>query len=479
MDPIIHSLCPKSLFCILSVFRPCFSKRTFFRFCILVLGWILCIGKHTIARMLIASGAVAAGWHHASFYRFLSHANWSTDALGKLIFQMLLPLLPDVIEAPVDDTLHHRSGPHIFGTAMHYDAKKSSYGRSRSQKRTTAFACGHNWVVLSIYLPLPWNQAKGIALPILFRLYRSKKHCPAELYKKRTQLAVEMIHVLASWIPNRAQTKLRILGDSEYCCGPVIKNLPPRTHLIGPIPMDAALFEPPPTYNGLGRPRKKGPALPNPKQMPHHSELPWHSATTNIYNKHIRYLYKTMHALWYYSAGDSLGRVVLTRDPNGQYADRAYFSTDPELNADKIIVSYAHRWLLEATFHDGKQYIGVEDPQNGWWRRDPRDPAPQKTTGFNPHPVKGERAVKRTFPLGFICYDIVVIWYLLNGVPETQVKQAKNQAPWYHSKEAPSFADMLAALRREIWLARLFANPSLRRVRRKLMAALPIWLWYP
>jgi len=479
MNNIILSLCPKSLFCILFAFSTCLSKKAFFPFCILVLGWILCLGNHTIARILIASGSIAAGWHHAPFYRFLSVTKWSVDAIGKRIFMMLLPWLPDVIEAPIDDTLHRRSGPHIFGAGMHYDAKNSSYGRSGSKKPQTSFAFGHNWVVLSIYLPLPWNPESGFALPVLFRFYRSKKNCPTDLYKKRTELAVELIHILASWLPKHPSSQLHILGDSGYCCKTVLKNLPPRTHFTGPIPMDAALFEAPPEYAGKGRPPQKGPRLPSPKEMANSTDTPWQSTTINIYNSQARYLFKTTLALWYYSAGDSLGRVVLTRDPKGQYEDRAYFSTNPKLTAQQSIIGYSHRWPLESTFHDAKQFMGIEDPQNGWWRRNHHDPVPPKQPGPNPHPTRGELAAKRTFPLGFICYDIVIIWFLLNGIPDTQVQQAKIQAPWYRTKENPSFPDMLAALRREIWLARFFANPSLRRVRQKLMAALPPWLWYP
>ena len=42
---------------------------------------------------------------------------------------ILLPWLPPQIAMTLDDTLCHKSGPHLFGTAMHYDAHASSCGR--------------------------------------------------------------------------------------------------------------------------------------------------------------------------------------------------------------------------------------------------------------------------------------------------------------------------------------------------------------
>jgi len=478
MPSIIYTLCPASLMFVLEVFRPCFSKKAFFRFCVLVLGWCTCFGRHSISRILQASGIIDAGWHHAAFYRFLSQAQWTTDSLGKLIFQMLLPLLPPEIELPIDDTLHRRCGPHIFGAAMHYDAKNSSYGRNTSKARHTSFAFGHSWVVLSVWLPIPWTSQGGFALPVLFRLYRSLKTCPADLYQKRTELALEMVTTLASWLQREPTRSLLILGDSEYCCQTLLKNRPPRTHLAGPIPLDAAVFAQPEKHRGRGRPRKKGPRLPSPKQMATDPSHPWSEAILNIYGKQVRCQYKTVCALWYGSAGDKLGRVIVTHDPKGEFEDRAYFCTDPERSPESVLVSYSHRWPVEVAFRDAKQLLGIEDPQNGWWRRPSNSPSAPKQAGPNPHPVRGQKAVSRTFPLGFLCYDIVIIWYLLNASPESELKSARKSSPWYTKKTDIAFSDMLAALRAEIWATRIFTDPTLRRVRKKLLAKLPTWLWY-
>ncbi|MGH6932575.1 MAG: hypothetical protein ACREEE_09100, partial [Dongiaceae bacterium] len=64
-----------------------------------------------------------------------------------------------------------------------------------------SFSFGHSWVVLALWVPLPWNAERGIAVPILFRLYRPKKRCPEGKYRKRTELAAELLAILASWLP--------------------------------------------------------------------------------------------------------------------------------------------------------------------------------------------------------------------------------------------------------------------------------------
>ena len=47
---------------------------------------------------------------------------------------------------------------------MHHDASASSYGRG-SSPAVKSLAFGRNWVVLSFWLPLPWDLDRGTAIP--------------------------------------------------------------------------------------------------------------------------------------------------------------------------------------------------------------------------------------------------------------------------------------------------------------------------
>jgi len=86
--------------------------------------------------------------------------------------------------------------PQLWGGGMHHDAAASSYGRCASGRRHVAFAFGHNWVILAIWVPYPWNPDRGVAIPVLFRIYRSKKTSPKQHRRKRTILAFEMLQIL-------------------------------------------------------------------------------------------------------------------------------------------------------------------------------------------------------------------------------------------------------------------------------------------
>ncbi len=73
-------------------------------------------------------------------------------------------------------------------------------------------------------------------------------------------------------------------------------------------------------------------------------------------------------------------------------------------------------------------------------------------------------------------YALVHLWYLEHGMPAQDVKLARSEAPWYRHKREPSFEDMLAAIRREMWGTRLSATPPAERSRGKLADFLPRWL---
>lgn len=246
---------------ILDAFASCFTRPSSGSFTALCCGWVLCRSRRWITRAILPGGLLATK-HHASFYRFYSSARWNHDAVGHCLFRLLLPWLPRVIEVTVDDTLCRRAGPRIFGIAMHRDGAASSYGKGGSGA-TQSFAGGHSWVVLSVRLPVPWSP-HGRAIPVLARLYRSPKRCPAPEYKKRTELARELAETLNGWLPQGQA--LQSTADREYACRTVLRGLDTTIQFTGSMPMDAMLYAPVPKYSGRGRPRVHGERIASPKQ---------------------------------------------------------------------------------------------------------------------------------------------------------------------------------------------------------------------
>src|SRR5262249_35068227 len=121
------------------------------------------------------------------------------------------------------------------------------------------------------------------------------------------------------------------------------------------------------------------------------------------------------------------------RDPSGRRRDEAFFCTDLTVDAAFILQGYARRWTIEVAFHEQKQFLGFEDPQN-----------------------QTAQAVARTAPMAGLVYDLVLLWYA------ARVRQGHAAGwpgrPWYRSKTNPSFPDMLTTVRQDSW-RRHFSDP--------------------
>ena len=464
---------PSTIRALFSSFEPVFSAPSFQNFVTMVSGWMLCNGRRTLTRVLLCGRGSARRKHFSTLYRFFSRATWDTDHLGHALCSLLLPLVGQRIVVIVDDTLCRRSGPHFWGAAMHHDPLTSSYRRGTVAGRLVRWAFGHNWVVLAIHVPLPWSPARGAAVPILWRLYRGKKGCPKATYRKKTELARELVDLVASWLPQ--DRELLVTADGEYACHTVVRCLPAGAHFTGPMLMDAALYDRPSAKpKGQRGPQpKKGARLPSPRDLAQDASVRWHTITPTMYGREVRVKIKTHMVLWYTVAYTRAVRMIVTRHPTGRLEDRAYFSTDLSLSVQDVLEDYAKRWSLEVTFRDAKQHLGLQDPQNGWWRRNKRNRRRTKKPGPQPKKSRGRAAIRHTAPLTFCVYGLVIVWYLRHGDPAQDVTRVRKLCRWYRHKKLPSFADMLDAMRREFHTASIPSYPLLTRVRQDTPKQLP------
>jgi hypothetical protein len=114
-------------------------------------------------------------------------------------------------------------------------------------------------------------------------------------------------------------------------------------------------------------------------------------------------------------------RVVAAEAVKGGRGQEAFYSTCTDATAGQVIGWYAMRWSIEVMNHDSKQHLGFEQPQ-GWTRQ----------------------SVERTAPLAMLLYSLIVLWFAREGHRSWR----PFICPWYKTKTAPSFADMLSTLRR-------------------------------
>ena len=420
-------------------FRSVFTAPTYATFVAIATGWCLSFRHRYVTELIQSAGAVHCG-HHSRYHRFFSNAAWSIDDLYESLARDAIRTFfaEGTIETGVDDTLCRRRGLTIFGTGMHHDPLISSRKRPH-------VSWGHDWVILSLLIATPpWSPTKVWALPVGMRLYRNrqgltkgkagqakaktkakkgKKRPVDPNHRTRPELAVELIRQFAARFPER---KIVVSGDSAYGGKSVLQHLPENVDLISRVASNAALYEPapPPQPKQKGPRRKKGRRLPTMAEWAADETKPWDALEFDQYGLHAKLQVKTMSALYYKAGKDRLLTIVLVRDTEGGRPDQMFYCTRLDWDVRTILSHYAARWSVEVMHFNAKQMMGLEDPAN-------RTP----------------RAVERTAPLGLALYGLTLIWFDRDGHRSLLFPDR----PWYPSKEEPSYADILAALRRESW----------------------------
>jgi hypothetical protein len=414
---------------LLQHFAPVFTAPTFQTFLQVASGWILSHRHRYVTDIIFSSGNVDNG-HWCRFHRFFSHAAWDLDVLSMYLAKLVVTILTlgGTLLWAVDDTLCRKRGLTLYGAGMHHDPLISS-------KAKPLVSWGHDWVVLCLLIVHPfWARTKVFALPIVFRLYRNRqgitkgkkakgksaKPKADPNHRTRPQLAVELISLVAAWFP---QDDILVSGDSAYGGKSVLSQLPANVHLISHVHTKGALYAPPPPCAGKrkGAPRKKGARLPGMAQWAADPTQPWTELSFDQFGLHAVLQVKTQQALYYKAGGQRLLTIVLVRDCQGQRPDQMFYCTKLDWNARQILSTYAYRWAIECTFENCKQYLGLEDPAN-----------------------RLPKAVQRTAPMALVLYTLIVLWLHQSGSKFLRFPHR----PWYQRKQEPSFADLLATLRR-------------------------------
>ncbi|MGH2844154.1 MAG: IS701 family transposase, partial [Solirubrobacteraceae bacterium] len=419
---------PSSLNELLLLFAPCFTQPTFETFTALVVGQVSQTRLRCVTGMLI--GARLSGvWHHARCHRFFSQARWCPDELGLrvaelVVSRLLAPGRPLVV--PIDDTLTKRRGRKIHGCFWHHDATANS--------RKGSVAWGNNWVTAGINVKLPFLE-RTVCLLVLFRLWQPRRPEYAKANKpdperpSKPYLAKEILCLLAARFPARM---IHMVGDAAYASG-AFAELPENVTITSRLRSDAALYEPAPPRPAVGerkrgRPRKKGPRLPGLQQIALDPATQWVKSTVSRYGKTEQVMVHAFCCLWYEALGSKPVRVVMIQDttkPCGYQI--ALISTDLHATPARLIERYGDRWPTEVAYEEGKEIFGVGDARN-----------------------RAQDAVKRTVPFQFLAMTLTICWYALHGHHPADVDEHRARAPWYLTKTTPSFADMLAKLRRVI-----------------------------
>src|SRR3954447_12720873 len=354
------TIIPESFAGVLAPYATCFQARSYATFQWLVLGWVQCLERRTLTAVALASGAVGAR-HISVFHRFFARAQWSLDAVGQVVFAQALRWLP--AEQPVyllgDDTLARKAGKCVSLAAMHHDPLLST-------ARKPFFSFGHVWVVLALWVPLPLGRNRGVALPLLVRLYTGAKRggradAPSRpttgqrrrvaeaahaARDRRTKLELlrELVALMAGWAPAR---RCYLAVDSAYAGRALLEHRLPNVDVVSRLRGDAALWAPAPKRRPgqQGRPRRRDARLPTPQQGAARCRH-WSALPVTLYGRTVTTQVRPVRALWYAALRDQPLAIVLVRDPTGQRRDEACFGTDPTAAPWCLLEAHAPRRTL-------------------------------------------------------------------------------------------------------------------------------------
>jgi hypothetical protein len=448
---------PADLLKLIVVFSPAFANPTWESAKILLLGALLACGKRTVTACLRVVG-LSQEEHFQNYHRVLNRAKWNTLLTVKILFGLLLILVPSPgeIVLAADDTIERRRGKKIKQLGCYRDPVRSSQNH--------VIKCfGLKWVSMALLVRVPWAK-RPQALPFLTVLCRAhqegqppkvcrlrirrkarqskmrktrartvvKKNYVAtgsmpRLHKTAIDQAITMIRLVARWCPDRVKVLAVDGGYAAVKLALVCAGLE-HTKLVMRFHWDAALHD----FPGERRKGSRGPTplkgkrLRSPKQWAARKDTKWDEHLVEWYGGERRKMKTfTRTALWYTPGYPPVAiRYVITRDPEGKLRDEVFACTDLDATVEQILAWFVMRWSLEVTFEEAREHLGMET-QRQW----------------------SDLAIVRTTPIILGLFSLVV---LLVHELQPDGKIPIRTAAWYEKSEA-TFSDCLAFVRKHLW----------------------------
>jgi len=408
---------PTSLAGLLSLLGPCFSQPTFQTFSMLLVGSVARVRDCTVTGMLQGAG-LAGQWHHSRAHDFFARRRWDPDELGVRLLDFLVSVFVKdgaPIRLAVDDTLFGRSGRRGWGAHYLHDGAQPEGSGQRTR-------WGNCWVVVVLVVQLECLGGRPVGLPILFRLFRPKDDEHPDR-PSQPVLARTLIDMILARFPAPI---VQLVMDGAYATK-AWRGLPDRVSVTTRMRSNAAVFKlAPPRTGKRGRPALKGARLASLAQLAATAVFEAVTITSPDGRTRVEHVWSTT-CLWYGPLHTRPVTVMLIRKPGRTEGfDVALASTDITATSGQLIARYDSRWSIETAHQEAKAH-GVGEARN-----------------------RVRKAVERTVPFGFLTQTITITWYALHGDPAADLKVRRRAAPWYRQKSTVSYADMLAALRREL-----------------------------
>ena len=413
---------PLEINVVLNVFQSVFTAPTWKKVQVLLVGTLLARGRRTVAAALRQMGRSDDG-RYSQYHHVLNRAQWSRLQASRLLLRLVVSTfgrLDGDVTLVVDETLERRWGKRIKWRGHYRDPLASSQAQSVSSS-------GLRWLVLAVVVQMPWTR-RHWALPVMNVPAPGPKVSERleRRHKTVAERTMQLVRIVRRWLP---EAQITLTGDGAYSVlelGLVCQSAEVR--LVAPLELDARLFAPPPTRRAgqAGRPPGVGERLQKLAEQVSDPDSDWQSIRIRWYDQRWRHLQVlTGKALWYRFGCTPLPvRWLLVRDLKGRSETRAYFSTEPEDTPQAMLQTVIRRWTVEVTFEECRAHLGLQT-QRQW----------------------SDKAIGCTTPLILSLYSLVALFaHALH--PDGRIPL--HRCAWYR-KSQPTFADVLAAVRRPLW----------------------------
>ena len=430
------------------------QQRTHHRAAILAVSQLACLGRHTVTGLLATAGKQHQDW--SADYRLFSRDRWDPqqpfDSVLEGVLEFLAPQVPLV--AAMDDTLLRKTGPKIQDVAYRRDPLSPAFHVN--------FVRGQRFLQVSAMLPTrPEGPAAARALPIRFQpappLPKASKrdseserievHKLAKTYNLST-IGRDAIAATREQLDRQpgGKSRLLVMGvDGSYTNQTVLRNLPPRTVLIGRIRKDAKLFHPPQASQqpSTGRRRSYGLPAGAPDAIRTDESAAWQEVWAFAAGKLHTFRVKTVcPVLWAKAGADRPLRLVVIAPVRYRlragskllYRQPAYLiCTDPDMPLAEVVQDYLWRWGIEVDHRDEKQLVGVGQAQ-----------------------VRSPQAARREPIFGVACYaKLLLAGAQRYGPDATQAELALPKWRRRRPQGRVTTGDLLRELRQDLWSSAL------------------------
>jgi len=361
--------------------RPAFREEgTWARARTLGMSVLTCLGRHTVTGMLTASGQQDRDWSAA--YRLFEEERFDADQLLAPVREEVLARLPEGARVTgfLDDTLFGKRGRRVQGASWRRDPLGPRFQAN--------LIWAQRFVQTALALPEGSGAVRARAIPVQLRpaptAARPRKSAPPEAWahyrEEQRRLALSgvgaaqmrALREVLDREPLGAKRPLLLAVDGSYTNRTMYRGLPARTDLIGRVRKDAALFAPPPSRPGRGRPRVYGKPLPTPEQVRQDSGIPWQQVEAYAAGRIHTFDVKVVTPVRWKGAGDKdlalmVVRPLAYRPRRGSrllYREPAYLlCSDPTLPRAELLQAFVWRWETEVAFREEKTLLGMGEAQ--------------------------------------------------------------------------------------------------------------------